>query len=317
MEKIMTNENGPSAQEIRDTNATTFREELNKIRNLDTENTTQETFDEVKEVETQPEEESTKPDVEDSVVEQDSADLDDESDSGHMIPKGRFNKVIQQKKSLEKELEEVRAEKIRAQTELDLYNRALERLQVQKQEEQSFEPLDSEAHQIYAQQYQNLEKKVLQLEQKREQDSAIQTLHYQDQMFSKTHPDFTKACDYLIEAQAKIYSMHYEDAEQAKDAARRHLGAAAQSLLQQGKNVAQTFYSMSKNLGYTPPSNGPNLSAINQNMAKSKIADLNSVPLSLNSRGSNLTSLKEFDKNYDPKDSKSFQKILNTVQNSE
>jgi uncharacterized protein YozE (UPF0346 family) len=316
MEKIMTNENGPSIQEIRDTNATTFREELNKIKNSDAEYATQETFDEVKEVETQPEEESTKPDFEDSVVEQDNADLDDESDSGHMIPKGRFNKVIQQKKSLEKELEEARAEKIRAQTELELYNRALERLQVQKQEEQSFEPLDSEAHQIYAQQYQNLQKKLSQLEQKAEQDRAVQTLNYQDQMFSKTHPDFSKACDYLIEAQAKMYSMLYEDVEQAKDAAKHQLGVAAQSLLQQGKNVAQTFYTMSKNLGYTPPSNGPNLSAINQNMAKSKIADLNSVPLSPSSRGANLTKLEEFEKHYNPKDKQSFQNILNELKKS-
>lgn len=312
--------------EVREANTRAFREELAKIQNGgDDENTTEDSTKISNDTETDDTDSDNRGDISsdstniDGEKSDDSDDLDDIDSTGHMIPKGRFNKVIQQKKSVEKELEEERTQRIRAQAELDLYNKAMEKYiglsnKNEPNTQEEFEPLDTEAHQYYLRQTKQIEEKfdqkIARLEQERTQAQVRQILETQEAEFSKDKPDFKKALDYYMDTQLKANAALYDTIDEAKQATMQQISATAQSLVYKGKNVAKTFYDMAKNFGYNPQGNsGPNIDAINQNMQKSKVANVNTVPLKPVGASSNLTTLKEFEKHYKG-DKHSFYKMI-------
>lgn len=314
-----------NSNETRQTNASLFRAELEKLQTQTEQNDTAEITDQNTSNETELENEpersnddaSNTNDLDDNDEEQNVNDPDDDSDNSHMIPKGRFNKVLQQKKALEKQAEEERLQRIKLQTELELYNRAMEKFVQTKnntanENEETFEPLDTDAHKFYLAQQQRLEQELHQLKQKTEQYHIMRVLDEQGNSYSKIQPDFNKALDYLVDKYVKSNELVYDTAEDAKNAALQQLGSAARKLLDKNENVAKKFYNMAKELGYNESKTnlGPNLKAINDNMAKSKIADLNSAPISPSNKAANLTKLEEFSKHYKPGDAKSFHEIL-------
>lgn len=314
-----------NSNDARQTNANLFRAELEKLQNETEQNDKAETINEsnADEADTQDELEGSNDDanntndLDNTDEEQTVNDSDDDSDNSYMIPKGRFNKVLQQKKALEKQAEEERLQRIKLQTELELYNRAMEKFVQTKNNsandnEETFEPLDTDAHKFYLAQQQRLEQELEQLKQKTEQYHIMRVLDEQGNSYSKIQPDFNKALDYLVDKYVKSNELMYDNIEDAKNAALQQLGSAARKLLNKNENVAKKFYNMAKELGYnqTPNNLGPNLKAINDNMAKSKIADLNSAPLSPSNKSANLTKLEEFSKHYKPGDAKSFHEIL-------
>lgn len=300
-----------SNPEVTINSASSFREELSKIQASDAvpnEENVVETDDEFNDIDQNQEVES-----------EENEEKEDEAETGHMIPKGRFNKVIQQKKSLEKELEEAKAAKIKAETELGLYNQAMEKFIATKQhnndnfEEKTFEPLDTEAHQFYITQQQKLQQELAALQHKTDQFYAMKILDDQSSAYSKIQPDFENALEYLVDKYTKANELMFDDVKDAQEAARRQLGTAARKLLDKNQNVAKAFYNKAKELGYAASKSGPNLNAINNNMAKSKVADLNSVPLSPSNKYNNLTKLDEFNKHYKPGDAESFHEILRGI----
>ena len=93
----------------------------------------------------------------------------------------------------------------------------------------------------------------------------------------------------------------------------------ARKLLEKGENVAKVFYKTAKDFGYSSQDRGPlpNLDAVNQNMAKSRIANINSAPVSPSNGASNYTRLEEFTQKYNPKDKnhvQTFQAMLKQLQ---
>ena len=215
-----------------------FREELNRIQNSQVANENQDTANENQEIENESVEEYAGSDSDADVAmdddasnsEKDFADSDDDTDPGYMIPKGRFNKVIEQKKRLQKQIEEEKAERIRAQTELDLYNKAMEKFlstsaqgkeESGQQEGQSFEPLDYEAHQHYLKQQTKLQQELDTIKQTLIQSQFTQVLTNQEQAFSRVHPDFSKAFEYLEEKYTQMYSSLCDSAEEARSAAKQ------------------------------------------------------------------------------------------------
>lgn len=318
--------------ETREANAKAFREELAKIQNGGLDENFTENNEEVRDqFETNDMESDDDGDISSDNTNYDKEkdigdDLDDVDSSNHMIPKGRFNKVIQKNKTLEKELEQARAERIKAQAELDIYNQAMERyLQLgnnQQKTEEEFEPLDTEAHRFYLKQQEQLkqefQQKIEKLESQTVQNQMRQILEAQEYSFSKEKPDFKDALNYLVETQTKANSALFDSLEDARNATLQQIGYTAQNLIHKGKNVAKTFYDMAKNFGYRGEHNsGPNINAINQNMQKSKVANLNNAPVKPVGSAANLTMMENFNKVYDPRDKRTFHKIIDEIRNAQ
>lgn len=310
-------------QDIRDRSVNSFREELTKIMN--TESAPEETLVDSQNADAVEFEETSAELQDENLQETQEEDLDEDTeelDSKHMIPKGRFNKVIQQKKTLEKELEDAKAARIKAETELNMYNQAMEKFLASKNvanentTEEAFEPLDTEAHRFYLAQQQKLKEELAALQQKTEQFYTMKILDDQSNAYSKIQPDFENALEYLVDKYTKANELMFDDIKDAEEAAKRQLGAAAKKLLDKNQNVAKAFYNKAKELGYAAVKGGPNLNAINNNMAKSKVADLNSAPLSPTNKYNNLTKLEEFNKHYKPGDAASFHEILRGIKKS-
>jgi len=238
----------------------------------------------------------------------DNKDYDDADK--HLIPRSRLNKELEKRKALEAEIEKEKQERIKAQTELELYTKAIERsFQPQKKdtvdEMNEFAPLDEEAHKYYMQHFEKMN-------QMQEQLIMQKTLELQEAQFVTKQPDFNHAYQHLLEVQTKINQNLGYDPQTAQNTAVINLRNMAENLLSKGKNVAETFYNISKEYGYkSNKNNGPNLEAINENMKKSKTADVNSVPVSINDGGSHYTKLEEFEKHYKGKDD--FYKMLKQI----
>jgi hypothetical protein len=258
----------------------------------------------------------------------DAGDLQD-SDGDHLkdqtIPYKRFNKEIQKRKALEAELQREKEEAIKAKTELDLINKALQKIQgvndsVGTPDEKSFEPLDNEAHQTYMQKIQELENRI---KHKEQQDYFEKSVNVQHEQFLKQYPDFNEAFSHLLKVEINAQKYLHQNESDALKAAMDKISIIGQRTFVQGKNVPETLYQIAKTYGFnakqkdsTTKQAGPNIEAISKNIKKSNAADVNSQPLSPSGGAGNYTTLENFEKFYssaDPEHVSKFRKALDKI----
>lgn len=210
-------------------------------------------------------------------------------DSKH-IPKKRFDKELEKRKVLEQELQRERESRIKYETELSLYNKAIEQMQNQQSQPQQpeIDPIDSDAHNLYMQKIRDLENKYENQNQNISDYQARQqfaaTVDKQAAEYTRDYPDFNDAYSYLLNVEAsKAKMLGYNDLE-AQSYAIETLQPLAWKSYVSGKNVADMAYNMAKNYGYkTPDAKNaqtklePDLDTINKNMRKSYSA-LDEVP---------------------------------------
>jgi hypothetical protein len=238
----------------------------------------------------------------------DNSDID--NSKNHLIPRSRLNKELEKRKALEEQIEKEKQERIKAQTELELYTKALDKsFNLQNKDAQedlnAINPLDEEAHKFYMENFK-------QVQQMQQQMLLQKTLEAQETQFTAKQNDFPNAYQHLIEVQTKINKNLGLDDNTAQQIAFNNLRNMAENALSKGKNVAETFYNIAKECGYRSNNNkGPNLDAINENMKKSKTADVNSLPVNINDGGSHYTKMSEFDKHYKTRDD--FYQMLNQI----
>lgn len=206
----------------------------------------------------------------------------DDLENTKIIPKKRFDKEIEKRKLLEEEVRREREARIKFETELQLYNKALENLQSQQQQQQvepELDPIDSDAHNLYM-------KKIRELEAKLERQNSnlsdyeirqnfASTVNYQAAEMAKKAPDFEDAYNHLLKVEADKARMLGYDELQAQNYALQQIQPIAWQAYNQGKNVAEVTYNLAKAYGYKPKSSGtkqsdlPDLDKLEKNMQKS------------------------------------------------
>ncbi len=211
--------------------------------------------------------------------------IDDDSDllENKAIPKKRFDKEIEKRKVLETELARERESRIKYETELSLYNKALDQMQAQQNKPQiapEIDPIDTDAHNLYMkrineleQQFQNQNNNLNEYQVKQQFAQAVDR---QASEFSQKNPDFQDAYDYLLHTEAKkVKDLGYNE-EQANAYAMEQLRPIAAEVYKQGKNVAEFVYNMARNYGYRGnkekiPSkiDSPSFDNVSKNMPKS------------------------------------------------
>ena len=256
--------------------AAAFHKELNRINKL---------ADQEVEAEQARQTESQTPQVEPVQEEEtvqttpDDNDADEDTDS-KVIPKKRLNKEIEKRKSLEMELQKERDERVRYQTELDLYNKALDKISAKEQEtEKDIDPVDEQAHRLYMGKIKELETKLeqqaQQLQTGRNEAQFANVVNNQQAEFVQKQPDFDEAYRHLVDAEiatAKLFGVTDSEAQQL---ATQKLYNLAQAALNKGQNVPEMFYNISRNYGYnnqTKSQNankGPNLGKVEKNIRAS------------------------------------------------
>lgn len=237
---------------------------------------------------------------------QNETELDEDGDEiPNMIPKGRFKKVVERRKELEAQMIAEREARIKAETELKMIAQAMGQMNkpqqqaLQPQEENQFNPLDEEAHNVY----------MDEIKQTRAQLDAMKQEIYianQERAFAATHPDMQQAYQHLVEVYADTNKMLLDDPQQAINVAIYQLQRMSNEALKKGKNVPELLYNMAQRCGYQKPSEAPktpkqpttNLNAINNNMKKSATAEVNNSPLPLDNGSSNGTRMEDFDRIY-------------------
>jgi hypothetical protein len=201
------------------------------------------------------------------------------------IPKKRLNKEIERRKAIEQELMHERENRIKYETELNLYNKALEQLQAKNQApEQEVEPIDADAHNLYMKKIGELEKRLETQSQNfsysQSQIQAQNLYAQQESKFVAKHPDYKDAIDHIVKTEINNYTMTGIDRKEAeKITSERIMGLAAKAL-EVGKDVPEIMYNLAKNYGYNAQKatkTGPNLSNIEKNIKKSETI-LNDVP---------------------------------------
>src|SRR6267154_646797 len=289
--------------------AATFRAELDKteVSNESEETNTAESEESAHE----PDDQGDLPDNTSSDVSNDS--LDDDFDPRAPVPVSRLKKELAKRKVLEETVNQERTERIRAQTELDLYNRAFQQLQTSQQSQQqqnqnTFDPLDEEAHNYYKQNYvqknelAEMQQELARVQAQLYQGQVSQTLGQQQSMFERSKPDFKDAYQHLFKAEIESAKWVAGNEQQATQMATSKLQNMAVMLTQQGKNVAEVFYHMSKSYGYSPKAkqtqSRSNLDAIETNMRKSKVADVPEASLVPGNGAANYTKRDNFEKVY-------------------
>lgn len=324
----MINDISSNPQEQRQSEADAFRAELEKLHNAGGQEDAQEATNdnEASQTEVHDESERSNDDAGDTAndndadEEQDLDDPDHDTDTGRMIPKGRFNKALQQRN-------QEREARIKAETELQIFKSALEKFNTYKNandntdDRTEFEPLDYEADRAYKKYMQQQDEKIQYLMQENEARQFEATLNSQAKSYAKIHPDYDEGVEHVIRAQAQIYKPLYNgDFDQAYQVAQAQFKIIAQNAIKEGKNAVQIIYQMAKDAGYTPKSKGspsPNLDMINTNMAKSKIANVKGAAVTPSSGAGNMTDLETFNKNWEPGDVEGFYALLEKERKSQ
>lgn len=240
-------------------------------------------------------------------------DYENEGNVQGMVPRGRLNKVLEKRKELEVQAQADRDARIKAETELDMLRRAMEHAtnigQDKNNAEAAFEPLDQDAHNIYMQELKTTRAEMRQMQMRN-------TLELQEAKFTQAHPDFREAYDYLLNASAEVNKHVCASDMEAQAMTIHNMREIATRALNQNKDAAEVFYTMAKKFGYSAKAqntnSGPNINAINNNMKKSTIADVNQAPLQPSNGASNYTKMDNFSKAYDGS-ADSFRKILNAI----
>lgn len=256
---------------------------------------------------------------------------DDSFDPRAPIPPSRLKKETLKRKALEEQIAKEREDRIRAQTELDMISKALQSMQnpqhqAPQENPNEFQPLDEDAHRFYNQQYAPKDE-VAQVKAELHRMQMSKALDHQQEMFERSTPDFKDAYQHLLKTEVESIKYLTGNEEQAMHIAATKLQNMAQMAMQQGKNVAEVFYNISKQYGYTntkstKPVPRSNLDAIESNMRKSKVAD---VPVAAVAPGSGggYTTLKNFEKHlYDgsparrEENAKAFHEALKRIRES-
>lgn len=223
---------------------------------------------------------------EDESVAEDNFDTTDNELDSKLIPKKRFDKELEKRKVLEEEVRRERDERIKYQTELSLYNKALDSLHDKQNSPQQpdLDPIDSDAHSYYMEKIRNLESKFetqrTNLSEYEIRQNFANTVNHQAAEISKTHPDFDDAYNYVLGVEANKARMVGFDENQAQEYAMNQLQPIAWQAFNSGKNVAETMYNVAKNYGYQSKNspinapikesrNAPDFDKLDKNMQKS------------------------------------------------
>lgn len=201
--------------------------------------------------------------------------------SAKLIPKKRFDKEIEKRKSLEEQIRVERDARIKAQTEMELYNKAIDSLNQKQNESRNIEPelnvVDEDAHRYYMQKINDLEKKfqtqTTNLSDYEKKQNFTTTVNNQAVEFTQKNPDFNEAYSYLLNVEAsKARMMGYDDSS-AQNYALEQMRPLAWQAYERGQNVAELAYNISKQYGYKANSNGKsnnsNLDVVERNMKRS------------------------------------------------
>lgn len=225
---------------------------------------------------------------EDDDMRSDDSDVDSISSSDNeldskLIPKKRFDKELEKRKVLEDELRRERDSRIKFETELSLYNKALESLNEKQHAPQSqpeIDPIDTDAHSFYMNKIRDLESKF---ENQRNNLSDYEikqnfanTINHQAAEFTKSHPDFNDAYNHVISVESSKAKMMGYDERQSQEYALQQLQPLAWQTYNRSGNIAETMYNVAKSYGYkakdsvkSENKNVPNLDKIEKNMKKS------------------------------------------------
>ena len=236
--------------------------------------------------------ESTRQDPEDDItsepVNDDFIDEGNELDN-KPIPKKRFDKELEKRKVLESELQRERELRIRSETEMSLYTKAIDQMNNQQQQPErraEIDPIDTDAHNLYMNRINELEKKYetqnTNLSDYQTRQDFAQTIDRQAAEYTRTNPDFGDAYNYLLSIKAGEAKMFGADEQRANQYALEQIKPIAWEAYKTGKNVAEIAYNMAKNYGYkahntTIKTPQPNMDNINKNMPKSYSA-IDEVP---------------------------------------
>ncbi|GEM_PF-3616645 len=172
------------------------------------------------------------------------------------IPKKRLNKEIEKRKALEEQLNHEREERIRAQTELGLYNKAIQQMNAPKEMQQAdIDPVDQDAHNLYMRELNILKKQISEqqntMQQSAQMNQFTNAVNAQQAEFIKEAPDFEKAYSYLIEKEQQNAVLQGIPESRSGEFVREKLYNTAQYALSSGRNVAEMIYEMSRNMGYS------------------------------------------------------------------
>lgn len=207
-------------------------------------------------------------------------DAEEEETTGKIIPKKRFDKEIERRKLAEEKYEREREARIKFETELSLYNKALENLQSKQQEQEpELDPIDSDAHNLYMRKIKDLEARLERqhsnLSEYEIRQNFTNTVNHQAAEMMKAKPDFSDAYNYLLSVETqKARMLGYNDT-QAQAVALNQLQPVAWQAYNRGENVAEVTYNLAKTYGYKSKSSGeklpstPNLDKVEKNMQKS------------------------------------------------
>lgn len=204
-----------------------------------------------------------------------------------LIPKKRFDKELEKRKVLEDELRRERDSRIKFETELTLYNKAIESMNEQqhsKEVEPQLDPIDSDAHSYYMNKIKELESKFesqkTNLTDYEVKQNFANTVNYQAAEITKTHPDFNDAYNYVLQVESNKGRMLGMDETQAQAYALSQIQPIAWQAYNKGQNVAEVAYNIAKSYGYQSKNPtvkdslvvAPNFDKIEKNMAKSYTA---------------------------------------------
>lgn len=279
-------------------NPDTFHEALNKIKNelpeeptISNSETVPDDVIAASEQQTAQIERNEEPQVESQGEQQESAEKPEKS---HLIPKSRFNEVVSKQKAAEEELARIRDDKVRLETQLQMFTEMQKAQQQQYQQpEPEIDPLDTDTYNYAKKEIHDL-RSEMQSMAKQMADQQMQAQMYnvasaQENNFSKEHPDFKDAIEFVRNVEIDIAKSLIPNEQQATNMVDQKLRDTIAISINNGKNAAETLYNIAKKYGYQgkaapqqAKSTGANLDAISKNMNNSRsIADVgNSANLS-------------------------------------
>lgn len=275
-------------------NPDTFHEALGKIKNEIVSQPEQETIpNDIKAAEEQQEAILEQSEVEPQGDDQSGQERAEKPEKSHLIPKSRFNEVVNKQKATEEELQRMRDDKVRLETQLQMFAEMQKAQQQQyQQNEPEIDPLDTETYNYAKNEINSLRAEVKKMSEQmahnQRQTQMYNNAGAQANDFSKNHPDFKEAFDHVHKVELAIAKRLIPDARQAEALVEQKLQDTIAISLNNGYNAAETMYEIAKEYGFTPngqkksqPS-GANLDAINRNMNNSRsLADVgNSANLS-------------------------------------
>lgn len=297
-------------------NPDTFHEALNKIKN-------EEIVSQIPQQESIPNDVVAAQEQQEVVLEQSEASPQDEEqleqessvkpEKSHLIPKSRFNEVVNKQKATEEELQRIREDKVRLETQLQMFAEMQKAQQHQQYapQEPEIDPLDTDTYNYAKKEITELRSEIHKMAQQmasqQVQNQMYNVASTQEANFSKDHPDFKDAIEHVRNVELNIAKTLIPDEKQAIAMVDQKLRDTIAISINNGKNAAETMYNIAKNYGYAgkvqaqTPQSGLNLDAISKNMHQSRsIADIgnsanlsNPIPIDILSalnKSGNLTS---------------------------